>query len=133
MSRQLLAVSSMEDFTENALVEMAEMDTFIRKISRLTELLSGLNHAHDIQIANARKRVEAARADLRDAEHDLCEAEENGAQVAEIETEIVKAAKMESATLMAVSRSMAQDAKKLGWKHGRPELTECSPAEKATV
>jgi polynucleotide 5'-kinase involved in rRNA processing len=118
---------------EDSLFLVGETREFISKDLRLVRFLGGLRQARSLEVANAQGRVEQARARLREAETDLKESEHRDAQCAEIELRIVQDFGLEQHALDEAAKTISKDAKAIGVLHMRPELTECSPAEKATV
>ena len=119
--------------TEDTLGVIGGRREFVTKELRLVRYLGGLEQADRVELAEAQADVDEAIVRLRVTKGHLVEVEHRCAQKREIRTQIIRDFELEEREVEEAARTISVDAKAAGYRHTRPELTDCAPAEKATV
>ena len=105
----------------------------MHKEDRLLAFLDGLDEADALELADAQGQFEEATVHLKGARSRLLEVSQRCAQKREIRVRMRQLITKGESFNDQAARTISIDVKAMGFRHTRPELTGCAPAEKETV
>jgi hypothetical protein len=133
MSRLPLQIDRFTQMGEDVLHVVGEEKVILDKEEHLQALMTALDEADALELADAQGQFEEALVRFKAARQRVNEVSGRYAQKREVRARMRSLIAEGQAFNDAAAKTISLDLKSLGFLHTRAELVGCSPAEKETV